>query len=182
MKGHPATGKSTLAGALARRFAWPLLDKDDIKDHTADLPDGNVLAYTILWAVVRRQLAHGLSVVVDSPLSYPVGYATGRRLADESGAHLLVVEVTLQEDTWRERLERRAALENGHRTAGWPAMQRLLESYAGCWQYPILPDHLVRVDGSLPPHTLCQSIADRMTQAAPAPVQTSPVDGLYAHD
>lgn len=31
-KGHPGTGKSTLASALAQRLAWPLIDKDDARD------------------------------------------------------------------------------------------------------------------------------------------------------
>ena len=44
MKGHPATGKSELAYRLARRLRCPLIDKDDVKDYTLALPDGNVLA------------------------------------------------------------------------------------------------------------------------------------------
>jgi len=76
MKGHPATGKSTLAQALARQQRWPLIDKDDVKDHTANVPGGNVLAYDILWQVVETQLRLGMSVIADSPLSYPLSYET----------------------------------------------------------------------------------------------------------
>ena len=36
LKGHPATGKSVVAEALARRLRWPLIDKDDAKDHILD--------------------------------------------------------------------------------------------------------------------------------------------------
>lgn len=166
LKGHPCSGKSTLARALARRLAWPLLDKDDIKDHIAALPDGNILAYTILWAVVRRQLAQNLSVIVDSPLSYPIGYDTGRRLAAEATARLLVVELTLDEATWRARLEQRARTETGHKIAGWPAMQTLLHQYAGCWQYPILPQHHLPLASSLPVDQLCAAVLARL---APQP-------------
>ena len=41
MKGFPATGKSELAYALARRLRWPLVDKDDIKDVILSCPDSN---------------------------------------------------------------------------------------------------------------------------------------------
>jgi predicted kinase len=81
MKGHPATGKSTLARALAQHFSWPLIDKDDIKDHLLAAPGGNELAYAGLWQVVERQLALGVSVIADSPLSYPAGYAAAQALA-----------------------------------------------------------------------------------------------------
>ena len=63
MKGHPATGKSTLAHALARTLKWPLLDKDDIKDHTLGLPAANDLAYAILWQLVATQLRLGVDFV-----------------------------------------------------------------------------------------------------------------------
>ena len=56
LKGHPATGKSALAHALAQRLAWPLIDKDDIKDYLYTLPQGNALSYKIMWHIVRHQL------------------------------------------------------------------------------------------------------------------------------
>ena len=162
MKGFPATGKSTLAEALARRLGWPLVDKDDIKDHTAALPDGNRLAYAILWQVVRRQLLLGLSVIADSPLSYPETYATGRQLAAEYGAHLLVVEVRLAEAEWRRRLEARPPSASSHKIAGWPAMQTLLATYNGVWNYPIDPRHHVIVDGELSVATQCDQVLARL--------------------
>lgn len=141
MKGHPATGKSTLAHALSRTLGWPLIDKDDVKDHTLHLPEGNQLAYAILWQVVERQLALGISVIVDSPLSYPVGYTTACELAERYGAHLLVVETYLNEAVWRARLDARPAGESTHKIRGWQAMQTQLQAYNNCWRYPIQPEH-----------------------------------------
>lgn len=150
MKGHPATGKSTLARALARRFGWPLIDKDDVKDHTLGLPGGNELAYRILWQVVATQLALGLNVIVDSPLAYPVGYATAQALATNVDARLLVVETRLDEAEWRRRLDARSPDESTHKIRGWAAMQRQLQQYAGCWQYTIAPEHHLVVDTTQP--------------------------------
>lgn len=162
LKGHPATGKSSLAYALAKEFGWPLLDKDDIKDHTLTLPDGNQIAYAILWQLVARQLALGLSVIVDSPLSSPVGYATARSLAERHSVRLLVVETYLVEESWRQRLERRSPIESTHKIASWAAMQNLLTTYNGCWQYPIDPAHHLVVNTEQPIPALVETVRQRL--------------------
>lgn len=164
MKGHPATGKSTLAHALARTLGWPLIDKDDVKDHTLHLPEGNQLAYAILWQVVERQLALGLSVIVDSPLSYPVGYTTACELAERYGAHLLVVETYLNEAVWRARLDARPAGESTHKIRGWLAMQMQLQAYNDCWRYPIQPEHHLIINTEQPLAAMLTLVQQRLTQ------------------
>jgi predicted kinase len=147
LKGHPATGKSTLARALARRLRWPLIDKDDVKDFIADLPGGNGLAYEVSWRIVRTQLSLGISVIVDTPLSYPISYETGGNLAAQYDAQLLVVETILDEEVWRQRLEsRELPTQSQHKIHSWALMQALLAHYDGCWRYPIDPAHHLRVD------------------------------------
>ena len=96
-----------VAWRLARLLRCPLIDKDDVKDYTLSLPDGNALAYAIMWQVAGTQLALGLDVVVDSPLSYPVGYEQAQELAAAHGARLWVVETWLDEAEWRRRLDSR---------------------------------------------------------------------------
>lgn len=164
MKGHPATGKSTLARALAQILCWPLLDKDDIKDHTLAAPGGNELAYAILWQVVATQLALGLSVIADSPLSYPIGYDMARKVVCRYGGRLLVVETSLADDEWRRRLEVRSPAESAHKTRGWAAMQALLRRYDGCWQYPIAPEHHLVVDMSRPLAEIVAQVQCRIGQ------------------
>ncbi|MEZ4865390.1 MAG: ATP-binding protein [Caldilineaceae bacterium] len=162
MKGHPATGKSTLAHALAHTLHWPLLDKDDIKDHTLGLPDANELAYAILWQIVATQLQLGVSVIVDSPLAYPTMYATAQTLATRYQAQLLVVETVLDESVWRERLEARGPEESTHKIRGWAAMQAHLQYYAGCWRYPIQPEQHLPVDTTLPLAQLVVAVQQRI--------------------
>ncbi|GFR50238.1 hypothetical protein Agub_g12422, partial [Astrephomene gubernaculifera] len=75
MKGLPGSGKSTLAAALARALRCPLVDKDDARDtfqtvvRQAPDIDWNALSYDVMFRTAARQLALGLSVVLDCPLS-----------------------------------------------------------------------------------------------------------------
>ena len=162
MKGHPATGKSTLAYALARLLTWPLLDKDDIKDHVLGLPNDNDLAYAILWQIVETQLQLGVSLIIDSPFAYPWLYERAQELARCSHAQLLVVETTLDEAVWQRRLEERSSVESTHKIRGWEMMQAHLTKYAGCWQYPIDPEHHLFVNTEEPIKSLLQVIQTRL--------------------
>lgn len=162
MKGHPATGKSTLARALARHLGWPLIDKDDVKDFTLDLPNGNGLAYDIAWRIAATQLSLGLSCIVDTPLSYPQSYAEGCRLAAAEGAQILVVETKLNEDEWRRRLDARPPEESTHKINNWADMQALLARYNGCFNFPIEPAHHLPVDTTQPLSTLLAQVCHRL--------------------
>lgn len=150
MKGHPGTGKSTLAQALAHRLGLPLLDKDDVKDHTLHLPEGNALAYAITWQIVETQLRQGLSVVADTPLSYPEDFAAVLALVARRQANWLVVETQLAEAEWRQRLDGRTPADSTHKVRGWAAMQELLARYNDCWRFPIDPAHHLVIDTALP--------------------------------
>ena len=164
MKGHPATGKSTLAEALARSLKWPLLDKDDIKDHTLGLPNDNELAYAILWQMVATQLRLGVSLIVDSPLAYPALYANAQALVAEHGARLLVVETQLDEPIWRQRLEARSSTASKHKIRGWERMEAQLDTYNNCWRYPIDPAYHLLVDTAEPLDALLHRVRQRLAR------------------
>ncbi len=162
MKGHPATSKSTLAEALAQSLKWPLLDKDDIKDHTLGLPDDNTLAYAILWQMVATQLRLGVSLIVDSPLAYPTLYAKAQALTTKHGARLLVVETSLDETLWRQRLAERSPTASTHKIQGWASMAAQLATYNDCWRYPIDPAHHLLVNTAEPLETLLHQVRQRL--------------------
>lgn len=159
LKGHPGSGKSTLARALARQLRWPLLDKDDIKDHIWSLADGNDLAYAILWQMTATQLSLGLSVIVDSPLARPQLYARVSEIAQQYSARLLIVQTTLTEADWRRRLEERRTRRSPHKVSDWDEMERLLVDYNDSWRYPIAAEHLLTLDTTRPVAELVRQVA-----------------------
>lgn len=90
-KGHPCTGKSTLATHLASILHWPVCDKDDAKDCLAALvartqlddATANQVSYDIMFAVAATQLRGGMSVIVDSPCARRPLYDRAQTLANK---------------------------------------------------------------------------------------------------
>lgn len=153
MKGHPGTGKSTLAHSIAKAFKCPLIDKDHFRDCTKALQEAlnlatpdtaskllNDLSYEVIWQVALTQLSLRLSVVIDSPLSRQTYFDRLIQLAAETNARLVVVECKPKDETeWRRRLELRGAADGSswHKPNTWQDIERLLDGYAGCWDYDV---------------------------------------------
>ncbi len=157
MKGPPGSGKSTLARALSWRLGWPLIDKDDIQDLLDDSNPG--LAYEIMFSLGRRQLLQGLSVICDSPLGYRRGYERAVQIAQETGAHLAIIEcICADEDVWRQRIEARQELSlPTHHTTDWAGVQAYQQRIAEDEGYSIAHPHLV-LDTSRPIGELCDHV------------------------
>jgi predicted kinase len=172
LQGPPGAGKSTLARALSRDLAWPLLDKDDLKDVLeGQTPHAGSLSYELLLRLVDRQLRQGLSVVCDSPLLART-YEGLRSIVAATGARLLVVSCYCSdEQLWRQRIAARQGQGlAAHHTTTWAGVQRFLAQPEAA--YPITDPHL-SLDTTRPVAALVSAVvtwlnqldADRTTDA-----------------
>ncbi|KAL4200810.1 hypothetical protein AMTRI_Chr02g255490 [Amborella trichopoda] len=160
MKGHPGTGKSTLACSIAAALRCPYLDKDDVRDQTRPIEKAleicqsnnnkhddqdayatdllNDVSYSVLWSIAETQLKMGLSVVIDCPLARAKLFERVLELASKYGARLLVIECRPKDEReWRRRLEERGRGGEGswHKPCTWERLERLIKGYDGCWEY-----------------------------------------------
>lgn len=107
MSGFPGSGKTTLAKGLASRTGAVIIDHDVSKTALLDSLSGTGLdakelgkaAYTVDWAFVEFQLAHGQSVIFDSPCLYSEMIQKGTELAQKYGVSYKYIECYLNDFT-----------------------------------------------------------------------------------
>ncbi|MEQ8765887.1 MAG: ATP-binding protein [Planctomycetota bacterium] len=161
-KGHPGTGKSTVAEAWRVRCSWPLLDKDDFKDVLLEAgmndPRANDLSYELLWRAAGKLMGQGHSVITVSPLSSRERFGAARSTGEQLGARVVVVECRLDEDTWRQRLAQSPPDGKDHRIRSWPDIEAMLERSAGAWNYAITDAEHIVLDTALPMVKLLETL------------------------
>jgi uncharacterized protein len=140
--GLPATGKTTLARALAGRFGLVHLSSDIARKHLAGLrPTVHRFeeyergmysrsmtrrTYAVLMRKAARWLRRGQSVALDATFGQPGERAAMRQLARRTGARLLVVECCADDTVIRERLQARSRdsrQTSDARLEIWPALK-----------------------------------------------------------
>ena len=131
--GPPCAGKSTLARALATRYRWPLLAKDDYKERVfahlgADDREFSrrvsALAWDLLLGEAARLLAGGVNCVVEGNLRSAEA-ARLRELGARSGAALVEIRCCAAPAVLLARYRARA--ESGTRHAGHVDLEALPE-------------------------------------------------------
>ena len=122
--GLPATGKSTVASALARQAGFTFVRVDRIEQAIIDSaglrqPLGPV-GYTVAYGVAAEQLRHGVSVVAECVNPLGVTRDAWRDVAAGHGARLVEVElVCTDQAAHRERAQTREVDIRGLRLPDW---------------------------------------------------------------
>jgi predicted kinase len=123
MRGYPGTGKSTIARAIAAALHAPLIDRDILRqkavDVFGDLPMVGRFSYELMFALVEEQLRLGLSVVVDTPLTYRTTYEQSKELARTFHTPMLVVHCQCPPEVQKRRLEGRKGKVSEFQITSW---------------------------------------------------------------
>src|SRR5438309_9829874 len=123
MRGFPGTGKSTIARAIAAALHAPLIDRDILRQKAVNLfgnlPQVGRFSYELMFALVEEQLRLGLSVVVDTPLTYRTTYEQAKELARSFQTTMLVVHCQCPPEVQRRRLEGRKGKVSEFQITSW---------------------------------------------------------------
>lgn len=123
MRGFPGTGKTTIARMLASALHAPLIDRDIIRQTAVnifgELPQVGQFSYKLMFALVREQLNLGLSVVVDTPLTYRTTYEQCKELAKAYQTPMLVVHCQCPTEVQKHRLEGRKGIVSAFQITSW---------------------------------------------------------------
>ena len=125
--GLPATGKSTIAGILARQTGTPYLRIDRIEQAiVAWSPLSHPLGpagYAVAYELAREQLHLGLDVIVECVNPIRLTRDSWLRTADEAGAGIVEVEVVCSDESeHRRRVETRTSDVEGLLLPTWAAV------------------------------------------------------------
>ena len=125
--GAPASGKSTLARALARELRLPLLARDTVTEALAKSfqcasREVTQASFAAFWRLIADQVATGLGAVAETNLHRGVSEPAVRDLAQRAGVVLVHCTVARELSVRRfnerhERGERNACFEDGQRLA-----------------------------------------------------------------
>lgn len=124
MAGMPGSGKSALAGAIAREVRAPVLAVDAVEaamwrsgvggPGSDDVPTG-LAAYAVVHALAGDLLGTGLTVVIDAVNAVEPARAAWRELAADHAVPIRWIEVVCSD----EREHRRRLEQRGTRYAGF---------------------------------------------------------------
>jgi len=172
--GMVASGKSTVAAALAARLAAPRIVGDRVREFLEGAPPGQAAApdqrlasfapgfedaaYQVLFADADAVLDSGRTVVLDGGFPTAERRARARAVALRHGVPFLFVECRVAPEVARRRLARR----DSEGVLEGPAWEAVYEDYARRWEAPheIPDDERVVVDTERPLAESVEAVAE----------------------
>ena len=171
MRGYPGTGKSTIARAIAAALHAPLLDRDVIRQKAVDI-FGDVagvgrFSYELMFALAREQLQLGLSIVMDTPLTYRTTYEQAQALARAFHIPMLVVHCQCSSEVQKRRLEGRKGKVSEFQITSWEEWLRWKPRFEG------FEDEGCVIDTSNPLDESLAKVMRRIHELHAAPITSS---------
>ncbi len=162
--GLPGSGKSTVAGELARRLRAVVVSVDPIED--AIIRSGvpmsfatGVAAYEVGATVAREQLRNGLTVIADAANYLEVGRDMWRHAASDVDAAIAAVTVICSDEALhRSRLAGRDRGLTAYPEPTWSDVQRRIAETEP-WPEPVLV-----VDPAAPLDPQMAQLVERLTR------------------
>lgn len=162
--GLAGTGKSTVARGVARRLDGDLLLSDVVRKEMEGLepsrrvpeefrkglyaPDVTERAYAALLAKAHEQLMAGRNVVLDASFIRRDHRKAAARLARETGAQFVCIEVTASDSAVRERLSGRMRRGKDPSDARWDIYVKQKRRYQRPTEVP--SERLITIDNTSP--------------------------------
>lgn len=144
--GPPATGKTTLANAVADRLDWPVFHSDEVRKELAGIamttherpsldtgiyaPEWDRRTYTALCARARAYLERGLSVLLDASWSNQRFRDQIMRMATETSSDVVAFRCTASMDVTRMRAAARATAGTDASDASGQTVEVLADRFA----------------------------------------------------
>ncbi|MCX5318170.1 ATP-binding protein [Streptomyces sp. NBC_00154] len=149
MSGLPGAGKSSVAEALGRKLAAPVVSVDPIeaamwRAGVAGSQPTGLAAYVVAEAVADGVLALGQTVIVDAVNAVEAAREQWRSLADRHGVSVVFIEVVCSDPVvHRRRLEGRSRDLEGFVEPTWEAVERLREEFAPWADHRLVLDAVI---------------------------------------
>jgi predicted kinase len=160
--GFAGAGKTTVAIRLSSDYGYPVFSSDVINDALRPALDKTFkevspIAYKVLWFLVQKQLANGMTVIIDTHMAAAHIWASLDDLKREM-PDVQVVSIILQAslDTHRSRIEERGRTNKEHLNLGGDKLEDILFKYDFI-ETLHRPD-LIRVDANGAPEEVYNSV------------------------
>ena len=168
LSGLPATGKSTVAQALAAQMPALYLRIDEIEHALrasgALAGDVGTAGYKVAYALAGSNLRLGRSVIADGVNPLPVTRAAWRQVAALAGTAALEVEPICSDTAQhRQRAEARSADIAGHAVPSWAAV---CAHHDAPWDTQRLLIDTARLDAQAAADTIAAAARQARTQPA----------------
>jgi predicted kinase len=153
--GPPASGKTTIAGAIRERTGLPLIAKDSLKEilgeqlGVSDPLDSKRLGsavFGLIGHLVRELVGHGVSLIAEG--NFAVAYPL---FDDLPRARVIQVHVTAPAEVLLERMRERGSERHPVHYDAQAADEILVRHARGEWEPLPLEGELIRIDTSAPP-------------------------------